>query len=204
MRSPNSQEHSSCTNLLEAGPILKSNVLRTASGSAPVQVDTLVYGEKKGEAVAKLSKRPAVEDASDRKRCWFSRGTGREKFSGAFWRVRVTAAGSRFHLAPDSPRHRAAVPPCRCVDRSRQLPPANRISNEPLSLCASTNQFCNEGSLWRGRKPAPHLRITRFELALTPCFRSPLNGTRRHYGNSKLIASWRNRPLAIKLRTTRV
>lgn len=110
---------------------------------------------------------------------------------------------SRARLAAP-PRHRAAVPPCRCVDRSRQLPPANRISNEPLSLCASTNQFCNEGSLWRGRKPAPHLRITRFELALTPCFRSPLNGTRRHYGNSKLIASWRNRPLAIKLRTTRV
>lgn len=99
---------------------------------------------------------------------------------------------------------RATAPPCRRLDRSRQLPPANRISNEPLSLCASTNQFCNEGSLWRGRKPAPHLRRTRFELALTPCFRSPLNGTRRHYGNSKLIASRRNRPLAIKLRTTRV
>lgn len=138
MRSPNSQEHSSCTNLLEAGPILKSNVLRTASGSAPVQVDTLVYGEKKGEAVAKLSKRPAVEDASDRKRCWFSRGTGREKFSGAFWRVRVTAAGSRFHLAPDSPRHRATAPPSRRAAASTALANFRRriVSRTNRSLCA--------------------------------------------------------------------
>lgn len=114
MRSPNSQERSSCTNLLEAGPIprrlqdvpsLKSNVLRAASGSAPVQVDTLVYGEKKGETVAKLSKRPAVEDASDRNR---AREVFRRVLEGARHSSRKSFSSRARFAAP--PRRRPAVP----------------------------------------------------------------------------------------------
>ena len=138
--------------------------------------------------VAKLSK-PAVEDASRNKNkkkkqkqkkretrvsLW---STGGRSFPGGFRRASVASRKS----FPS--RAQLASPPTSvgesCLERTCR------------SLCASTNQFCNEGSLRCG---AP---LAFPNLLWAPRFRRSLNGTRR-YGNFKLIASSRNRA-AIKL-----
>lgn len=102
--------------------------------------------------VAKLSK-PAVEDASrnkNRKKKNKKKGkrgfpfeAREEEVSRAGFGGQASPAGSRFHLARSSPR--------------RQLPSANRVSNEPAALCAhprinfATKEVC--GAALRSRFP---------------------------------------------------
>lgn len=112
--------------------------------------NSLLYDRNKGGYSGKV-----VEDASrEEEEKTIPRHSLRENFSAAFSRANVASRKS----------FPSRAQPCLAA-HSRQLPPANRISNIPLTLCAHPRiNFATKEVCGIVEKPAPYSRFeTRFD-----------------------------------------